>query len=92
MWDSGLCVLAGCLLCGLSVLVEESRRRLEIMLFVLPRAAATWFPRRYLPEHQWKERLVFALSAAVVLTTAQDSPKRVRGVLGSILHKVLETN
>lgn len=92
MWDSGLCVLAGCLSCGLSLLIEESKRRLEIVLFVLPRAAATWFPRLYLPEHRWREHLAFALSAAIILTTAQESPKRVRGVLGSVLHKVLDTN
>lgn len=89
MWDSGLCVLGGCLLCGTSILVEKSRKRLEILLFVLPRAAATWFPRRYLPEHRWKEHLAFTLSAATVLTVAQENPKRVRGVLGNILHSML---
>ena len=92
MWDSGLCVLSGCLLCGLSILVEESKRRLEIVLFVLPRAAATWFPRRYLPEHRWKEHLAFALSAAVVMTAAQEDHRRVRGVLGRVLHRVLKTD
>lgn len=48
MWDSGLCVLSGCLLCGWSVLFEKVQRRTEILFFVLPRAAAVWFPRRYL--------------------------------------------
>ncbi|KAF3008915.1 hypothetical protein E8E13_011256 [Curvularia kusanoi] len=41
MWDSGLCVFAGCALCGLSILAELPPRRLEVVLFVLPRAAAT---------------------------------------------------
>jgi hypothetical protein len=92
MLDSGLCVLSGCLLCGLSILVEESKRRLEIVLFVLPRAAATWFPRRYLPEHMWKEHLAFALSAAVIMTAAQEDHRRIRGVLGRALHRVLKTD
>lgn len=48
MWDNGLCVLSGCLLCGWSVLFEKVQRRTEILFFVLPRAAAVWFPRRYL--------------------------------------------
>ncbi|KAF9698100.1 hypothetical protein EKO04_003380 [Ascochyta lentis] len=92
MWDSGLCVWSGCLLSGFSILVEESKRRLEILLFVLPRAAATWLPRRYLPQHRWKEHLAFALSAAVVMTAAQEDHRRVRGVFGRVLHKALEVN
>lgn len=46
-WDSGLCVGAGCVTCGWSILLETPRRREEIALFVLPRAIATFFPRRY---------------------------------------------
>lgn len=92
MWDSGLCILGGCVLCGMSILVEESRKRLEIVFFLLPRAAATWFPRRYLPEHQWREHLTFALSAAIILTTAQEDPKRIRGVFGNLLNTVMKTD
>ncbi|KAF1962841.1 hypothetical protein CC80DRAFT_541989 [Byssothecium circinans] len=77
MWDSGLCVLGGSLLCGGSIFVEQARKRMEILLFVLPRAAATWFPRRYLPENQWKEHAAFALSAAILLTAARESPGRI---------------
>ena len=47
MWDSGLCVRAGCILCGWSILIEAERRRQELAMFVMPRAAATLFPRRY---------------------------------------------
>ena len=47
MWDQGLCVRAGCLLCGWSIFIESKQRRQEIALFVAPRAAATLIPRRY---------------------------------------------
>jgi hypothetical protein len=47
MWDSGLCVAAGCMMCGWSILIEKARRRQEIAFFVAPRAAATLLPRRY---------------------------------------------
>ena len=47
MWDSGLCVRAGCLLCGWSILIEAEGRRQELAMFVVPRAAATLFPREY---------------------------------------------
>ena len=47
MWDSGLSVAAGCALCGLSTLIEVEKRRMELALFVAPRALATLFPRGY---------------------------------------------
>jgi hypothetical protein len=47
MWDSGLCVGAGCFMCGWSILTESPPKREEITFFVAPRAAATLLPRRY---------------------------------------------
>lgn len=47
MWDSGLCVAAGCMMCGWSILLEKAQRQSEIALFVAPRALAAWLPRRY---------------------------------------------
>lgn len=47
MWDSGLCIGAGCALCGWSTLIEARKRRMELALFVAPRALATLFPRVY---------------------------------------------
>lgn len=87
--DSGLCVGAGCLLCGWSVLLEPPGRRKELALFVAPRAVATLLPRRYGADKQWRETLVFAASTAVVFTCALENKRRVRGVLGSVLRMVL---
>lgn len=47
MWDQGLCIRAGCLLCGWSILIEAAKRRQEVAFFVAPKAAATLLPRRY---------------------------------------------
>ena len=47
MIDSGLCVGAGCIMCGWSILLEAEKRRQEIAFFVAPRAVATILPRRY---------------------------------------------
>ena len=47
MWDSGLCVQAGCVLCGFSILIEAEKKRQEVAMFVAPRAAATLLPRAY---------------------------------------------
>jgi len=87
--DSGICVGAGCALCGWSILIEDANRRKELGLFVAPRALATLLPRRYLPEHQWRETLAFAMSVAVVFTCVDERPERVRGVLGKLLYRVL---
>ncbi|KAI1923988.1 hypothetical protein LOZ65_003181 [Ophidiomyces ophidiicola] len=88
MWDSGLCVAAGCTMCGWSIFVESARKRQEICLFVAPRAIATFFPRRYDRKHLWREQMAFSLSTAVVLTCIQSDPTRVRGVLGRVLRGV----
>ncbi|KAK7755647.1 hypothetical protein SLS62_002257 [Diatrype stigma] len=87
--DSGICVGAGCLLCGWSILLEKPGRAANMALFVAPRALATRLPRRYPRRLQGRETMAFALSAAAVLTCARENPRRVRGVLGKILELVL---
>jgi hypothetical protein len=47
MWDGGLDIGAGCVMCGWSILIEAKKRRHEMAYFVAPRAAATFLPRRY---------------------------------------------
>ncbi|PYH36116.1 uncharacterized protein BO87DRAFT_375129 [Aspergillus neoniger CBS 115656] len=89
MWDSGLCVGAGCLMCGWSILVENARKRQEISLFVAPRAAATVLPRYYEKQYQHRERIAFSISAAILLTCLQERPDMVRGVFGRIGRSVL---
>ncbi|KAM0258250.1 hypothetical protein ACHAQJ_003892 [Trichoderma viride] len=88
--DGGICVGTGCYLCGWSVLIETAGRRKDMALFVAPRALATLVPRRYPVEKQWREKLIFAASTAVVFTCALENPKRVRGVLGGLLGMVLK--
>ncbi|KAH3529004.1 hypothetical protein KXV55_003441 [Aspergillus fumigatus] len=90
MWDSGLCVGAGCLMCGWSILVESARKRQEIALFVAPRAAATVLPRYYDKKYQSRERVTFALSAAILFTCLRERPSMVRGVFGKIAKSVLK--
>jgi hypothetical protein len=88
-WDGGLGVLAGCALCGWSVLLEPARRRAELALFVAPRALGVALPRRYEPEHRWIEHGAFSLAAATLLTVAAERPDRVRGWFGAVLKLVL---
>jgi hypothetical protein len=93
MWDGGLCILSGCLLCGWSILVEAPARRGEVALFVAPRALATLLPRVYDGKYRWREALVFAGGVTVVLdsvTTGTGREERVRGVLGRVLTEVIK--
>ncbi|KAE9972727.1 hypothetical protein BLS_003919 [Venturia inaequalis] len=89
MYDSGLCIAGGCLMCGWSVLLQAARRRGELMLFVLPRALGAWFPRRYPIKYRWREHLIFSVSTALVLTAAQSRPEKIRGVFGKVIRKVV---
>ncbi len=96
IWDGGLCILVGCVLCGWSILVESAARRAEVALFVAPRALATLFPRVYDRRRRWREGVLFAAAVVVVLDAvgvANGSPGRgrvrVRGVLGRVLRGLL---
>ena len=91
MWDSGLCVLAGCLACGWSILLEKPSRRQEIAFFVAPRALATILPRVYDRRHQRREQVAFATSVAAVLTAIKlGNGRSVRGVLGRVLGGIMK--
>lgn len=89
MWDSGLCVLVGCLACGWSILFEKPGRRQEIAFFVAPRALATLLPRVYNGEHQRREQIAFSASIAIVMNAMHRNENNVRGVFGRVLKTVL---
>lgn len=89
-WDSGLCVLAGCLACGWSIMVEKANRQQEIALFVAPRALTTVLPRVYDERYRSREQIVFACSTALVMTVARFRQEQVRGVLGGFLASLMK--
>ncbi|KAJ5739187.1 hypothetical protein N7533_011971 [Penicillium manginii] len=89
MWDSGLCVGAGCFMCGWSVLVEKARKRQELALFVAPRAASTVLPRLYDKKYFYREHIAFATSAAILITCLREKPRLVRGVFGRLATSLL---
>lgn len=60
MWDQGLCVRAGCVLCGWSILIEAAKRRQEMASFVAPKAVATFLPRRYDKKVNYSHLIILA--------------------------------
>ena len=87
-------------------MIEAEKRRMELALFVAPRALATLFPRAYEAnvslgikrwclkanrmQNGWKEKVAFSLSMAVLFTLAHEDPRKVRGVLGRLIYMILQ--
>ncbi|KAI0322335.1 hypothetical protein OF83DRAFT_1228265 [Amylostereum chailletii] len=80
------CILVGCLSCGLSISIEQGRRRGEIALYVLPKAIRACLPDGWLRSGSnvrgvhAVERLAFSLSLGALLTTAIHRPETLRGL------------
>lgn len=92
--------LVGCMLCGLSLLIESPHRRGEMALYVVPRAMLSMF-ERVLGPHQkgrwWEsvateaaETTVFASSMAVVLDAMFNDKSHVRSSVRGFLSWIMK--
>ncbi|KAJ7103527.1 hypothetical protein B0H15DRAFT_217075 [Mycena belliarum] len=84
-WDGPYgCVLAGCLVCGSSIWIENGRRRGEMALYVLPRAVRTCLPDAWVRSGnagvRLAERIAFVVSLSSLLTAASHYPHVLRGL------------
>ncbi|KAF8898735.1 hypothetical protein BD779DRAFT_1431020 [Infundibulicybe gibba] len=84
-WDGPYgCVLAGCLICGSSIWIENGRRRGEMALYVLPRAVRACLPDTWVKRGNRSfrilERIAFVLSISSLLTTGMHEPDALRGL------------
>ncbi|KAJ7181665.1 hypothetical protein C8R43DRAFT_275890 [Mycena crocata] len=84
-WDGPYgCVLAGCLVCGSSIWIENGRRRGEMALYVLPRAVRACLPKVWVRSGnlgvRMAERITFVLSLSSLLTAANHHPHVLRGL------------
>ncbi|KAK4054862.1 hypothetical protein OIV83_000786 [Microbotryomycetes sp. JL201] len=93
-WDSGACVGLGCFVCGLSVLIENKRRRKEMALYVAPRALYATMEEivpGFLQNGKvgqfmtyYIERAVFAASTGTVIAAMVHRPDLVSGVVRGV--------
>ncbi|ORX53977.1 hypothetical protein DM01DRAFT_1362932 [Hesseltinella vesiculosa] len=99
--DDTLGPLLGCMACGLSLLIENGRRRGEMALYVVPRAlfslldrvVAPWYHRgRWWEPHvaEGLETLVFAVSMATILGAMHNDKKRVRSSVRGLLSWIMK--
>ncbi|KAF9456193.1 hypothetical protein BDZ94DRAFT_1204828 [Collybia nuda] len=84
-WDGPFgCILAGCMVCGSSIWIENGRRRGEMALYVLPRAIRACLPGTWAQNGnrgaQIAERLLFILSFSTLITAAMHHPETLRGL------------
>ncbi|GAA5958485.1 hypothetical protein JCM3765_007892 [Sporobolomyces pararoseus] len=93
--DGGLAVYLGCVMCGLSVLIENKRRRREMALFTATRALYA-IVDDVLPSFlthgqtgefltKWLERVVFSTSAGTVIAATIHRPDLVSGVVKGVV-------
>lgn len=85
VWDGPYgSTLVGSLTCGWSILIENTRRRGEMALYVLPRAVKAILPAKWTAGNhagaRLAERIVFVLSLASLLTFAVHEPESLRGL------------
>ncbi|KAJ7092732.1 hypothetical protein C8R44DRAFT_646655 [Mycena epipterygia] len=84
-WDGPYgCVLAGCLVCGSSIWIENGKRRGEMALYVLPRAVRACLPDAWVRSGnsgvRMAERIAFVLSLSSLLTAVNHHPHALRGL------------
>jgi len=77
-------IMAGSLLCGSSIWIENGRRRGEMALYVLPRAIRSFLPYKWMRSGNLGikliECIVFIVSLASLLTAAMHRPDSLRGL------------
>lgn len=78
----------GSLTCGLSILLEEPRRRTELALFVFAKAISIVLPNDLGRNKKTLDRTLFAASMAVLITSVKRDPTMVSGFFGSLLRSM----
>ena len=89
-WDVTYAPTAGAMLCGFSGFIETAARRKELALFVTPRALGTLVATDCkCRKHLMMENVCFSVLMAVLAAYLGVYPKRVRGLFGKGLARVL---
>ncbi|TFK61036.1 hypothetical protein BDN72DRAFT_485408 [Pluteus cervinus] len=89
-WMSGL-------LAGLSLFVEEKRRRGELAMYVLPKGLESlWIMARgkglVFKTGNWGDMLLTALGMAMVMSTYQNDPQHLSGLVRRLLYQFIGPN
>ena len=83
------------LLSGLSLFVEEKRRRPELSMYVLPKALESFYRvarGKVGVKQKGGESLLAAVGMAMVMTTYQNDPQHLGGLVRRILYQFIGPN
>ncbi|CDU23497.1 uncharacterized protein SPSC_02126 [Sporisorium scitamineum] len=90
-WDAGLGPGLGSVACGLSIFIEEKRKRAEMALYVAPRALFAMVEGAkpgWLSQGEqtalWAERLTFGAAVGTVVAAARYRPDLLRGITAAM--------
>lgn len=89
-WDSGLAVAIAAAVSGMSILIEEKRKRSELAMFVAPKALATLVSRQHDRDPWHREQLAFSLSVATLFASVKIK-RPPRGLFGRLLKGILSS-
>jgi len=83
-------------MCALSLFIEESRRRAELAMYVLPKGLeSAWSMMRnrgYVPFIPWGESVLSAIAMGMVMGTYQNDPQHLSGLVRRVLYQFVGPN
>ncbi|KAF8324556.1 uncharacterized protein EI90DRAFT_2976948 [Cantharellus anzutake] len=83
-------------MCALALFIEESRRRAELAMYVLPKGLeSAWSMMRnrgYVPFIPWGESVLSAVAMGMVMSTYQNDPHHLSGLVRRVLYQFIGPN
>ncbi|ODV93805.1 hypothetical protein PACTADRAFT_24372, partial [Pachysolen tannophilus NRRL Y-2460] len=89
-FDKSLAPSFGSFICGLSSLIETSKRRKDLTLFMAPKALLTIIPLEAKESYLRIESFAFSVFFAILVCYAKEHPKKIRGMYGKGLSALLK--
>ncbi|KAK1233361.1 hypothetical protein PQX77_003470 [Marasmius sp. AFHP31] len=81
------------LLAGFSILVEEKHRRTELAMYVFPKALETlWLMMGMGGRVVHGDVILMGIGMGMIMTTYQNDPDRLSGIVRKILHQLIGPN
>jgi len=96
-WNSKYFYWLAGFITSLSIFIENKRRRVDLALYVLPKAAESWYKILYSKNwifelHQYADVWFFSAATGVIMAFYQQEPEVLSHIVKSVLHNVVGKN